>query len=148
MNFSRTPLNECQQLQCSASDIQLPPWRQPGLDIGDTFTVYARIGQSGGQRGYAGITGYNHNSYLCMYTSCLYSLFFLSFLVGVSGWGISWYLNGLLIPSIKLYRGFKYTFIVEGGDDPHIPARYHPFYITNSERGGFLVKSEEERTVI
>ena len=66
---------------------------------------------------------------------------------GVSGWGISWYLNGLLIPRITLYRGFEYTFIVEGGDDPSNPARYHPFYITDSERGGYLVKSEEERKV-
>lgn len=68
-------------------------------------------------------------------------------IIGISGWGISWYLNGLLIPQIELYRGFEYTFIVEGGDDPSNPARYHPFYITNNERGGYLVKSEQERKV-
>ena len=68
-------------------------------------------------------------------------------IIGISGWGISWYLNGLLIPKIELYRGFEYTFIVEGGDDPSNPARYHPFYITNNERGGFLVKSEQEKKV-
>lgn len=67
--------------------------------------------------------------------------------IGISGWGIAWYLNGLLIPKIELYRGFEYTFIVEGGDDPGNPARYHPFYITNNERGGYLVKSEQERKV-
>ena len=67
--------------------------------------------------------------------------------IGISGWGISWYLNGLLIPKIELYRGFEYTFIVEGGDDPSNPARYHPFYITNNERGGYLIKSEQERKV-
>ena len=55
VNFSRTPLNECQQLQCSGCDVQLTPWRQPQLE--HTFTIRARIGQSGGQRGYAGITG-------------------------------------------------------------------------------------------
>ena len=68
-------------------------------------------------------------------------------ILGISGWGIAWYLNELLIPKIELYRGFEYTFIVEGGDDPTNPARYHPFYITNNERGGYLVKSEEERKV-
>jgi hypothetical protein len=57
VNFSRNPLNECQQLQCSGCDVPLTPWRQPQLDLGDSFTVHARIGQSGGQRGYAGITG-------------------------------------------------------------------------------------------
>ena len=57
VNFSRSPLNECQQLQCSGCDVPLTPWRQPELDLGDNFTVHARIGQSGGQRGYAGITG-------------------------------------------------------------------------------------------
>lgn len=67
--------------------------------------------------------------------------------VGISGWGISWYLNGLLIPRVELYRGFEYTFIIEGGSDPSNPARYHPFYITSSDRGGLLVKSAEERKV-
>lgn len=78
-----------------------------------------------------------------------YSDIVITFVIitGISGWGISWYLNGLLIPKIELYRGFEYTFIVEGGDDPSNPARYHPFYITNNDRGGYLVKSEQERKV-
>ena len=62
VNFSRTPLNECQQLQCSGCDVPLTPWIQPVLDLGDSFTVHARIGQSGGQRGYAGITGNTHKN--------------------------------------------------------------------------------------
>ena len=68
-------------------------------------------------------------------------------IIGISGWGISWYLNGLLIPKVEVYRGFQYTFIVEGGSDPSNPARYHPFYITSSDRGGLLIKSEEEQQV-
>lgn len=67
--------------------------------------------------------------------------------IGITGWGISWYLNGLLIPKVELYRGFQYTFIVEGGSDPSNPAQYHPFYITSSDRGGLLAKSEEEQQV-
>lgn len=57
VNFSRTPLNECQQLQCSGCDVPLTKWTQPVLDLGDSFEINAKIGQSGGQRGYAGITG-------------------------------------------------------------------------------------------
>jgi len=66
---------------------------------------------------------------------------------GTSGWGISWYLNGLLIPSVTMYRGTTYTFIVEGGSDPSNQARYHPFYITSSDRGGYLAKSPVEQQV-
>ena len=33
------------------------------------------------------------------------------------GWGIAWYINGLLIPEIYVVRGKTYTFVVEGGDD-------------------------------
>lgn len=58
VNFSRNPLNECQRLQCSGCDVPLTPWTQPELDLGDDFTIHAKIGQSGGQRGYAGITGW------------------------------------------------------------------------------------------
>ena len=66
---------------------------------------------------------------------------------GSSGWGISWYLNSLLIPNVTMYRGTTYTFTVEGGSDPSNQARYHPFYITSSDRGGYLAKSTAERQV-
>ena len=56
VNFSRTPLNECQQLQCSGCDVPLRPWRQPELDLGDSFAVHARIGQSGGPVSYTHLT--------------------------------------------------------------------------------------------
>lgn len=36
------------------------------------------------------------------------------------------YINGLLIPEINVVRGKTYTFVVEGGNDPDIPAKYHP----------------------
>jgi len=44
-------------------------------------------------------------------------------------------------------RGKAYTFVVEGGDNPEIPARYHPFYITDDPIGGFEHKTAEERKV-
>lgn len=63
------------------------------------------------------------------------------------GWGISWYINGLLIPEINVVRGKTYTFVVEGGLDPETPARYHPFYITDDPVGGYEHKTAEERAV-
>lgn len=66
---------------------------------------------------------------------------------GHVGWGISWYINGLLIPEINVVRGKSYTFVVEGGNDPETPAKYHPFYITDDPVGGFEYKTEEEKAV-
>jgi hypothetical protein len=64
---------------------------------------------------------------------------------GQPSWGIAWYINDLLIPEIYVERGQTYTFIVEGGNDQTNPARYHPFYITDSSEGGFGQKSEAEQ---
>lgn len=54
-------------------------------------------------------------------------------------------MNDLLIPEITVQRGKTYTFLVEGGDQVSQPARYHPFYITNSPEGGFGQKSDAEK---
>ena len=67
--------------------------------------------------------------------------------IGNPGWGIAWYLNGLLIPEVTVYRGITYTFLTEGGNDPANSARYHPFYITDDARGGYLFKSSQEQQV-
>lgn len=72
--------------------------------------------------------------------------FFIHF-QGHVGWGISWYINGLLIPEIHVVRGKTYTFVVEGGIDSDIPAKYHPFYITDDSIGGYEHKREEEKKV-
>ncbi|KAK5644469.1 hypothetical protein RI129_005769 [Pyrocoelia pectoralis] len=84
---------------------------------------YAQMGPTGGKRGYSAITGH-------------------------VGWGISWYINGLLIPEINVVRGQTYTFVVEGGLDPELPAKYHPFYITDDPVGGYEHKTPEERAKI
>lgn len=83
---------------------------------------YAQMGPTGGKRGYPAITGH-------------------------VGWGISWYVNGLLIPEINVVRGKTYTFVVEGGLDPEVPAKYHPFYITDDPVGGYEYKTPEEKKV-
>lgn len=67
--------------------------------------------------------------------------------IGHVGWGISWYINGLLIPEINVIRGKKYTFVVEGGQNADTPARYHPFYITDDPVGGYQHKTPEEKAV-
>lgn len=81
---------------------------------------YAQMGPTGGKRGYPAITGH-------------------------VGWGISWYINGLLIPEINVVRGKTYTFVVEGGFDSEVAAKYHPFYITDDPVGGYEYKTPEER---
>lgn len=54
------------------------------------------------------------------------------------GWGIAWYVDGCLIPHLKLERGTEYTFCVLGGDDSSIPSEYHPLYLTSSPVGGYF----------
>lgn len=66
---------------------------------------------------------------------------------GHVGWGIAWYINGLLIPEITVVRGKTYTFVVEGGNDQEAPARNHPLYITDDPVGGYVAKTPEEREV-
>ncbi|XP_063988735.1 protein Skeletor, isoforms B/C isoform X1 [Diachasmimorpha longicaudata] len=96
----------------------LIPW--PPATIMDENNFTARIGPTGGKRGYSKITGQ-------------------------PSWGIAWYINDLLIPEITVERGQTYTFIVEGGNDSANPARYHPLYITDSPEGGFGQKTKDEQ---
>ena len=67
---------------------------------------------------------------------------------GNVGWGISWYINGLLIPEVTVVRGQTYTFVVEGGHDSDRPSRHHPFYITDDPEGGYEFKTPAERAVL
>ncbi|XP_013194628.2 protein Skeletor, isoforms D/E isoform X1 [Amyelois transitella] len=101
---------------------RVQPWDIPAIQCFEPpdGVFYAQMGPTGGKQGYSAITGH-------------------------VGWGISWYINGLLIPEIYVVRGKKYTFVVEGGSNPEVPARYHPFYITNDPVGGYLHRNEEER---
>ncbi|XP_017465678.1 PREDICTED: protein Skeletor, isoforms B/C [Rhagoletis zephyria] len=97
-------------------------WDIPAIECyePEDGVFYAQMGPTGGKHGYSAITGH-------------------------VGWGISWYINGLLIPEIHVVRGKTYTFVVEGGIDADIPAKYHPFYITDDPVGGYEHKLEEEK---
>ena len=96
------------------------PWLRPVPSPAERQSCNFQIGPTGGDNGYSAITGH-------------------------VGWGIAWYINGLLIPEIYVVRGKTYTFVVEGGDDKEFPAGYHPFYITDDPEGGYEFKSERER---
>ncbi|XP_025266940.1 protein Skeletor, isoforms B/C isoform X2 [Camponotus floridanus] len=100
-------------------------WEIPPIQCNepDDGVFYAQMGPTGGKHGYPAITGH-------------------------VGWGISWYINGLLIPEINVVRGKRYTFVVEGGSDPDVPARYHPFYITDDPIGGYQHKTAEEKAKV
>ena len=66
--------------------------------------------------------------------------------VDQAGWGIAWYINNTLIPAIVVERGYTYTFISNGGlvgDGEN----YHPFYLTDSKRGGRLANSQAQQRV-
>lgn len=119
IDFTSRNVHECTNSLYNLPDISdIKPW--PVAVITNETMFSARIGPAGGKRGYTRITGQ-------------------------PAWGIAWYINDLLIPEITVERGQTYTFIVEGGNDPTNPARYHPFYITNSPEGGFGQKTEDER---
>ncbi|CAL7938167.1 unnamed protein product [Xylocopa violacea] len=104
---------------------QSDAWVIPPIqcDEPEDGVLYAQMGPTGGKHGYPAITGH-------------------------VGWGISWYINGLLIPEINVVRGKKYTFVVEGGENPDTPARYHPFYITDDPVGGYQHKTPEEKAKV
>ncbi|TRY81057.1 hypothetical protein TCAL_09448 [Tigriopus californicus] len=98
------------------------PWFIPAIQCHEPedSVYFAQIGPTGGEQGYQAITGH-------------------------VGWGIAWYVNGLLIPEIYVVRGKTYTFVIEGGLDPSQPAGYHPFYITDDPEGGYEFMTPEQR---
>ncbi|KAL4706946.1 hypothetical protein ACJJTC_005215 [Scirpophaga incertulas] len=96
-------------------------WAPRVLPPAESRTYTARIGPAGGARGYTPLTGH-------------------------PSWGIAWYINDQLIPELYVERGKTYTFIVEGGDDRTNPAKFHPFYISDSSEGGFGQKRAEEQS--
>ncbi|XP_013778300.1 protein Skeletor, isoforms B/C-like [Limulus polyphemus] len=108
------------QYASSNTEVENRAWEIPSIVCPANRTFYAQIGPTGGKKGYQGITGQ-------------------------VGWGIAWYINGLIIPEITVQRGKTYTFYVEGGNDPENPARHHPLYITESPEGGFEYKTKPER---
>jgi len=126
LEFGRTIQNNCQPFlrddtsngtPTAAPEAVVPFLILPLTGVTE-FT--ARIGQSGGERGYQGITGR-------------------------AGWGISWYINDSLSAVIEMRRGTTYTFKINGGDNPESPSQYHPLYLTTSIDGGYDQRTPLER---
>ncbi|XP_064465589.1 protein Skeletor, isoforms B/C-like isoform X2 [Ornithodoros turicata] len=109
LTFSREPQKNCVALKESTGILSEDAFAARKIAGINEFT--AEIGPTGGIKGYEKITGF-------------------------SGWGISWWINGQLIPVLYVERGITYTFKVNGGHDPDNSARYHPFYITDNQKGG------------
>ncbi len=80
----------------------------------------ARLGPSGGAKGYSGTTGQPSS-------------------------GLAWYINGYMTPELYLRRGLTYAIRVEGGNDPYKPEYYHPFIVTNEPVGGFERLSDDQK---
>lgn len=122
-------------------------WEIPPIECyePEDGVFYAQMGPTGGKQGYPAITG---KGLADRSEWSRFHLFRFVQFTGHVGWGISWYINGLLIPEINVVRGKTYTFVVEGGHDSEIPAQYHPFYITDDSVGGYEHKTEEEKAVI
>jgi DOMON domain len=127
LNFGRDVVDNCTPLVTGSSgqsddatgtDDEMAleePFTRPVLNAKNDVTEFvAHIGPSGGRRGYSAISG------------------------GRVGWGISWYINGLILPEIVLHRGTTYRFLVNGGDDKTQTSQYHPLYITDSIKEDIL----------
>ncbi|KAJ2941635.1 hypothetical protein O0L34_g14691 [Tuta absoluta] len=127
LDFGINNENNC--LGLAELDVDGPtPW--PTRVIAGVTNFTARIGPAGGARGYTPITDNDISN---------------GFMPGHPSWGIAWYINDQLIPEIYVERGKTYTFFVEGGNDSTNPAKFHPFYISDSSEGGFGQKKEEDQ---
>jgi len=89
----------------------LKPWETIELRDRNLRNFTARLGPSGGERGYEGMKKTGSPGY-------------------------SWYIQGFMTPVMFMQRGITYTFVVEGGNNPRTIDHYHPFIITNEPVGG------------
>ncbi|XP_033633093.1 protein Skeletor, isoforms B/C-like [Asterias rubens] len=120
INFGRPARDACPAFLLptdNSANVQ-PAWST--LTVSGTQQLRVDIGPSGGSRGYLGITGQ-------------------------PAWKDSFYVDGLLVPVIKMKRNTKYIINVFTGNDPTDPINYNPLYLTSSPTGGFDQLSHDER---
>jgi hypothetical protein len=118
IDFSSKNEHSCtSSLYDRKDEVIIKPW--PSREINNENVITARIGPTGGKRGYTAITGKIN---LLVY-SRVYANAVLACPLGHPSWGIAWYLNDLLIPELVVERGQTYSFIIEGGNDETQPAR-------------------------
>ncbi|CAD5121183.1 DgyrCDS9717 [Dimorphilus gyrociliatus] len=97
-----------------------PPKGFEEITISDTTEFEVTLGSSGGEQGYKAITKTN-------------------------SWGIAYYINGKLIPVLKLNPNVLYTFNILTGNNTDVDPEYHPFYITNDPKGNYRAYDENQR---
>ena len=90
--------------------------------IKDKNLLIARLGPTGGRKGYGAITG-----------------------EPPSEKSVCWWINGKLMPEIYVERGQTYFFRVQGGDGLQHAESNHPLYITSDREGGYGHKNQYER---
>ncbi|XP_077543811.1 protein Skeletor, isoforms B/C-like [Haemaphysalis longicornis] len=131
LDFARQPSWNCPAPDEDPTDSSGPAegsapveeaWKIPPVVCPADGIFRLQIGPAGGRKGYQAVTGH-------------------------VGWGIAWYVNGVLVPELWVQRGKTYTFVVEGGNDPENSAKNHPLYITSDPGGGYEHKSVAERKV-
>lgn len=98
---------------------EIEPWRPAAIRAENGHVFRVVMGPAGNaQQGFASITGLQPTM------------------------NKAFWIDDLLIPEIHVTRGYRYTFIIETGDNRTDPSRYHPFYITDSREGGDMHRPE------
>ncbi|KAL1138299.1 hypothetical protein AAG570_009987 [Ranatra chinensis] len=113
------PSDNCYAFTTSQAK-EIEPWDRPKLIDKTIRSFTATLGPAGGKKGYQGITG-------------------------MPSPGLSWYINGLLIPEVWMRRGFTYSITVWGGNNPHSAELYNPLIITDEPHGGLERRNDDSR---
>merc|ERR1719471_630166 len=123
INFNTEVGEECLAGLTATTDESELRWKVPFKTRKEQRNFEVRLGPPGGDKGYKAITGLDP-----------------PFI------GMCWWINGLLMPELTVYRGKTYYFKVQGGDNESLGRQnYHPFYITSDPNGGYGRKIEAER---
>ena len=92
------------------------------MSIKDKNLFNARLGPSGGYKGYGTITGELPSQKT-----------------------VVWWINDLLMPEIYVYRGRTYIFRIQGGDGFQHLDTNNPLYITDNHVGGYGMKTDYDK---
>jgi len=114
------PYQDCFAFTSDRGD-HVTPWRIPPIFDPTKRSFTARLGPSGGKRGYSGRKGNPPSSSLV------------------------WFVEGLMAPDLYMRRGLTYTFKVEGGSNPRSAEFYHPLIVTDEPVGGYLRLTKKQK---
>ncbi|XP_023345279.1 protein Skeletor, isoforms B/C [Eurytemora carolleeae] len=122
IDFNSKEAQSCLEYTSPKADGGLK-WKVPFKLRSGIQNFEVRLGPTGGSRGYKAITGEEPP--------------FIE---------LCWWINGVIMPELHVYRGETYYFKVQGGDSDRLGlANFHPFYITSDKAGGFNKKQDHEK---